>query len=203
MSPTGTSGHRLAAMLLKHAARISPPARREWVHAMHNELAHLPQGAAALSWALGCALVSYRERVFVMIGSVNNVARWLLSIEMAVCLVPLTWLFIAVFVMTAHGAMPLQFGILASSAALLGPIGLLVGLRTILTSRSPLSRTTAAVMVLLAAWTVVAYFLQVIRDGAVFSDGWRDFVLIAILPTCAVVHLLRINVGRRATVAVA
>jgi hypothetical protein len=197
MSVMGTSGHRLAAVLLKHAAWISPPARKEWLHAMHNELEHLPRGAAALSWALGCALVGYRERVFVMVGSLSNVARWLLSIEIAVCLVPLTWLFIAVFALTAHGAMPLQFGILAASGALLGPIGLLIALRTIFVAKGSLRRTTTIVMALLAAWTVVAYCLQVMQDGASFSDGWRDFVLIAVLPAWAVLHLLQINAARR------
>lgn len=164
---------------------------------MHNELEHLPRGAAVLSWALGCALVSYRERVFVMVGSLSNVARWLLSIEMAVCLVPLTWLFIAVFALTAHGAMPLRFGILAGSGALLGPIGLIIGLRTIFVAKGSLSKTTTIVMASLAAWTVAAYCLQVMQDGASFSDGWRDFVLIAVLPGWAVVHLLQINAARR------
>jgi hypothetical protein len=137
-----------------------------------------------------------------MIGSLNSVARWLLSIEMAVCLVPLTWLFVAVFAMTAHGAMPLEFGILAGSGALLGPIGLLVGLRTIFVARGSLSKTTAIVVALLAAWTVVAYCLQVMRDGASFSDGWRDFALVVVLPAWAVAHLLRINAARRPTAAV-
>lgn len=198
MKPRQTSAHRLATVLLKHAAWICPAARKEWLRAMHNELEHLPRGTAALSWALGCALVSYQERVVVMIGSLSNVARWLLSIEMAVCLVPLTWLFVAVFSMTAHGTMPLQFALLAGSGALLGPIGLLIGLRTIFVAKRSLSKTTTLVMALLAAWTVVAYCLQVMQDGASFSDGWRDFVLIAVLPAWAVVHLLQISAARRA-----
>lgn len=196
-----TFAHRLAFVLLDHAARISPPARKEWLRAMHNELEHLPRDAAALSWALGCALVSYRERLFVMVGSLSNVARWLLSIEMAVCLVPLTWLFIAVFVPTAHGTMPLRFGLLAGSGALLGPIGLVIGLRTMFVASGSLSKATTLVMALLAAWTVIAYCLQLIQNGAAFSDGWRDFVLIVVLPAWAVVHLLRISAARRPAVA--
>jgi hypothetical protein len=35
------------------------------------------------------------------------------------------------------------------------------------------------------------------------SAWWRDFVLIAILPSWAVVHLLQINSERRTTAAVA
>lgn len=198
-----TNGHRVAAALLEHAALISPPGRHEWVHAMQNELEHLPQGSTAVSWALGCVLVSYRERILVVMGSLNNVSRWLLSIEMAVCLVPLTWLFIAVFVMTAHGIMPLQFGILAGSGALLGPIGLLVGLRIIFASRSRLGKTTTTVMALLAAWTVVAYSGQIVQNGTPFTEVWREFVLIAVLPTLAVTHLLRINAARRAAAAIA
>lgn len=163
---------------------------------MLNELRHLPPGAAALSWALGCAFVCYRERVFVMIGSLNNVARWLLSIEMAVCLVPLTGLFIAVFATAAHGHLPLPFAILAASAALLGPIGLAVGSRIIFVPAGAVSRATAAVMALLAAWTVLACFGQMVHVGISFAEGWRDFVMIAVLPAWAVVHLLRINAHR-------
>jgi hypothetical protein len=197
------NGRRMAVVLLKHAAWISPPARKEWTYAMLNELEHIPRGASALSWALGCTFVSYRERAFVMSSSLSNLPRWLLSIEMAVCLVPLTWLFIAVFTMVARGVMPLEYGILVGSAALLGPIGLVVGPRISLLPRGSVSRTTTTVMAFLAAWNVLAYSGEIIHSGAPFSQWWRDFVLIALLPTWAVVHLLQINAARRATVAIA
>jgi hypothetical protein len=138
-----------------------------------------------------------------MIGSLAHVSRWLLSIEMAVCLIPLTLLFMAVVTATAHGFMPLQFGILAGSATLLGPVGLLFGARIILAPTGSAGRTTTTLMAFLAAWTVIAYSLQVLHGGAAVSEWWRAFVLIAILPTWAVAHLLQINAARRALAAVA
>jgi len=170
---------------------------------MLNELEQIPGGAAALSWALGCTLVSYRERVSMMTGSLNNIPRWLLSLEMAVCLVPLTWLFIVALAMTMHGVMPLQVGILVGSAALLGPFSVVVALKIVFFSGSSVSRTTATVMALLAAWTVTFCCEQVISGGAPVSEWWRDLALIALLPAWAVVHLLQINAERRATRAMA
>jgi hypothetical protein len=193
----------IADVLLRHAAWIAPPPRKEWVRAMRNELEHLPRRSAAVSWALGCVLASYRERGLVMIGSLTHVSRWLLSIEMAVCLVPLTWLFMAVVTATAHGFMPLQLGILAGSATLLGPVGLAFGARIILTPAGSAGRTMTTLMAFLTAWTVIAYSLQVLHGGAAVSEWWREFVLIAILPTWAVAHLLQINAARRALAAMA
>ncbi|MGH8180992.1 MAG: hypothetical protein ACRETR_08445, partial [Steroidobacteraceae bacterium] len=86
---------KMAALLVRHAAWAAPAQRKEWAHAMINELDHVPGGASVLRWALGCALVSYLERLNIMTRSLTNLPRWLLSLEMAVCLVPLTWLFIA------------------------------------------------------------------------------------------------------------
>lgn len=197
------NGRRMAVVLLQHAVWISPPARKEWTHAMLNELEHIPRGASALSWALGCTFVSYRERVFVMSSSLSNLPRWLLSIEMAVCLVPLTWLFIAISAMVARGVVPLEYGVLSGSAALLGPIALVVGLRISFFPSGSVSRTTTFVMAFLAAWTLLACSGELIHSGASFSQWWRDFVLIALLPTWAVIHLLQINAARRAVVAIA
>jgi hypothetical protein len=170
---------------------------------MINELDHVPHGASALWWALGCTFASYLERIRIMTRSLTSLPRWLLCLEMAVCLVPLTWLFIAVLVMTARGVMPLEYGILSSCAALLGPLGLAVALRIVFLTGGSVGRTTTTILALLAAWTVFAYSGQVLHNGTPFSAWWREFVLIALLPSWAVVHLLQINSERRAMAAVA
>ena len=194
---------KVAVLLVRHAAWISPPDRREWSHAMVNELDHIPRGAPALRWALGCALVSYLERVNIMTRPLTSLPRWLLSLEMAVCLIPLTWLFFAVLAMTARGLMPVEYAILTGSATLLGPISIAVTLRIVFVKKGSVGRVTTTMLALLAAWTVVAYAGQLLHDGMPFSAWWRDFVLIAILPGWAVVHLLQINSERRTTAAVA
>lgn len=203
MTSGEASARKLAALLARHAAWVSPPERKEWSHAMINELEHIPRGAPALRWALGCALASYLERIDIMTRSLTNLPRWLLSVEMAVCLVPVTWLFLAVLAMMARGRLPLEYGILCASATLLGPICLAVATRILFARNGSLGRVTGILLPLLAAWTVLAYAGQLLHNGVPFSEGWRDFVLIALLPSWAVLHLLQINSERRATVAIA
>lgn len=198
MSSRNANAPTVAIFLLRHAVWVSPAARKEWFQAALGELSHVQGRPAALSWALGCTLVSYTERICIMLNSLNKLPRWLLSVEMAVCLIPLAWLFIAAFALTARGIVPLENGILVASAALLGPIGLAATLRIVLSGGS-VGRLTATVMGLLAAWTVLACTAHVYHDGSPFAEWWRDFVLIALLPTWAVVHLLQINAERRAT----
>lgn len=194
---------RMAALLVRHAARVSPPGRKDWSHAMINELDHLPRGASALRWALGCALVSYLERMNMMTRSLTSLPRWLLSLEMAVCLVPLTWLFLAVLSMTARGRLPVEYGVLSGSATVLGPVSLAVAMRIVFVRKGSVGPVTATLLPLLAAWTVVAYAGQPFHDGLPFSAWWREFVLIALLPAWAVLHLLKINSQRRAGAAIA
>jgi hypothetical protein len=198
-----TKARRLTALLVRHAAWVSPPDRKEWSRAMINELDHVPCGASILRWALGCTLVSYLERINIMTRSFTNLPRWLLSLEMAVCLVPLTWLFLAILAMTVRGRMPVDYAILTGSATLLGPVSVAVAMRIVFVRKGSVGRVTAILLPLLAAWTVVAYAGQLLHNGLPLSAWWRDFVLIALLPSWAVVHLLQINSERRTTAAVA
>lgn len=76
---SGEEGVRkVAVLLVTHAAWISPANRCEWVRATANELDHIPCGASALWWALGCTSVSYLERMNVMTRSLTSLPRWLL-----------------------------------------------------------------------------------------------------------------------------
>ena len=197
------TARKAADLLVGHAAWVAPPERKEWFHAMGNELEHVPRGASALRWALGCTLASYLERINIMTRSLTNLPRWLLSLELAVCLIPLTWLFIAILAMTARGRFPVEFGILSGSATLLGPVCLAVAVRIVFVRKGSVGRVTTTLLPLLAAWTVVAYSGQLLHSGTPFSAWWREWVLIALLPCWAVVHLLQINSERRATPAIA
>ena len=203
MTSGQANARKLAVLLVKHAAWVSPPDREEWSQAMISELDHVPRGAAALWWALGCTFASYLERMRIMTRSLTNLPRWLLALEMAVCLVPLTWLFVAVLAMTVQGVMPLEYGMLSGSATLLGPLGLAVALRIVFFAGGSVGRTTATMLALLAAWTVLAYAGQVFHNGTPFSGWWREFVLIALLPSWAVAHLLRISSERRVLAVIA
>lgn len=196
-----TAARAAAALLLKHAAWASPRNRKQWLQAMAYEMEHIPDDTAALWWALGSTLVSYLARVDNMIRSSMSVSPWLLCIETAVCLGPLAWLFAVALAMTARGVMPLDFGIPLILAALLGPVGLLLALRTVFLKGSPASRVTTIILMVLVAWTVIEYTGQIVQGE--FLSSWRDYVLMALLPTVAVAHLLRINSERRAVRAIA
>ena len=54
---------RLAVKLMQHAAWILPGARSPWADAMRRELDYIGDDPAAVRWALGCILASYRARL--------------------------------------------------------------------------------------------------------------------------------------------
>ena len=54
---------RLAVKLAAHAARVLPGAGSPWADAMRRELDYIADDPAALRWALGCIVSSYRARL--------------------------------------------------------------------------------------------------------------------------------------------
>jgi pimeloyl-ACP methyl ester carboxylesterase len=52
----------LAVKLARHASRALPDAQSPWADAMRRELDHIASDPAAMRWALGCILASYRVR---------------------------------------------------------------------------------------------------------------------------------------------
>ena len=54
---------RWAVTLAQHAACVMPGARSPWADAMRRELDYIGDDPAALRWALGCILASYRARL--------------------------------------------------------------------------------------------------------------------------------------------
>ncbi len=63
---TDSGLRRLAIALVRHAGRALPKARFQWATAMEHEVGNIADDAAALRWALGCVLASYKERVTAM-----------------------------------------------------------------------------------------------------------------------------------------
>jgi hypothetical protein len=53
---------RLALTLARHAAWVLPSAPSSWAQAMRHELDYIADDKAALRWALGCMLASYKAR---------------------------------------------------------------------------------------------------------------------------------------------
>jgi hypothetical protein len=189
---------RVARELVKHAAMALPEERADWAQAMINEFDYLPPDMSAVGWALGCIFVSYSERIRAMPRSLESLPRWVLTLEMLVCFLPLTLLFSAVVLRGIHGGFTLQACLLYCSGAILGPLGLLAALRSIFSSSPGMSRATIAGLCLLAAWTLAAYSAQILTFGqGHLSDWWREFVIIAVLPALAVIHLVFIHSSGR------
>lgn len=53
----------LALLLIRHAAAVMPRARQEWAAGMHAELFAIDDPAQALTFAAGCVLTAYQQRI--------------------------------------------------------------------------------------------------------------------------------------------
>lgn len=180
---------RLASSLTAHAAKVLPAERREWSQAMISEVNHLPSSGAAIRWAMGCIVAGYVERMRTMNHPIGHVARWVLSLEMLICFVPVTFLFVAVILSAVRGVWSIQTSLLYASATLIGPIGLVISLRSLVLGQA-VGRTTSIALCLLAAWTFVSYLSLVLSNHSSRpTEWWQIFVLIAFLPALAVAHL--------------
>lgn len=60
---------RLAEKLARHAALALPGAASPWAKAMRRELDYIEDDRAALRWAFGCVLASYKARLAAHLGS--------------------------------------------------------------------------------------------------------------------------------------
>jgi hypothetical protein len=188
---------RLAYALARHAVKVLPRHRSDWAEAMRNELDYLPREQSALRWMLGCLLVSYHERIRIMISDRPPISRPVLGLEMLVCLVPVTWFFIVVVAQTASGRLPLHAGTLYALGCLAGPLTLVAAIRMVIFRRRLMTRTSSALLIAVAVWTMCAYTGQLIHSGLRVADVWRDFVLIALLPLVAAAHLIWISSSER------
>jgi hypothetical protein len=154
---------------------------------MRNEIHHISSDHAALKWALGCLFASYKDRMRTMIASNPRISRWVLVLEMLFCFTPLTLLCLATF--ANLGRMEGKTGMLALTVAAAGPIGLIAAFKVVVLNRPSLSKFAVVALCILAAWTGVAYSLQLLAEAEPASH-WRDFVLIALLPAVGIAHLL-------------
>lgn len=187
MSARRSFTRRIASALVTHAAHILPLQRREWSSAMISEVDHLPSAGAAIRWAMGCIITGYIERIR-MSRSMRHVSRWVLSLEMLLCFVPVTWLFAAVISSSIRVMPSPPTALLFVSATLVGPIGLLMAAKTLVFRRA-VGRITSAALCVLALWTFATYLALISRHPGALSSDWREIVLIAVLPGLAAAHL--------------
>jgi hypothetical protein len=183
MSSPASFTRRLTRALATHAARTLPLEHSPWGEAMRRETDYIASDRAALAFAFGCLLSAYSTRFSNMRTGNLRPARSLLVLEMLLCFLPLTGIFIAallhVFASAAHPP-PILGALLAASA--LGPAGLLVVLAPALgRARGPVPLIALAV---LSAVTITAF-----ATGILPAPTWRDAVLCVLLPLAGVAHL--------------
>ncbi len=183
----------LAMRLVAHAQKVLPRHRADWARAMHHEVEHIPGHSGALAWALGCVVASYMERAKTMITGDARVSRWVLSLEMLCCFVPLTFLFVATVMSLGH--MDGTTAMVALTVAMTGPVGLIVAFKIVVLNRRLLTRLAAVALGVIAVWTVTVVSLHdvsehVLAGGRANADWWESFVLIALLPALGIAHLI-------------
>jgi hypothetical protein len=197
ISPARLSKH-VARGLMKHAVRVSPQERAEWAQAMATELEYLPPDLQAVRWALGCVSASYIERMNPMLRSLAALPRPVLAMEMLICFLPLTLVFSTVINAASHGGYTSQAFLLYCSGSLLGPLGLAAAFHSIFLAPGRMSRTVIVGLGLLTVWTLAAYTSQLVNFGqSRLTDWWQEFVIIAVLPALAVLHLASITFNKQ------
>jgi len=154
---------------------------------MISEVDHLPSAGAAIRWAMGCIITGYIERIR-MSRSLRHLSRWVLSLEMLLCFVPVTWLFAAVISSSIRAMPSLPTALLFVSATLVGPLGLVIAAKILVFGRT-VSRIASTALCVLALWTFATYLALCFRNPAALSSDWREIVLIAVLPGLAAAHL--------------
>jgi hypothetical protein len=192
VSDEPTLARRIARALAAHAARVLPRGRGEWAQAMRNEIEYLGS-SAAVCWALGCVLASYKQRMSVMETGNLRISRWLLSLEMLMCFIWLTWMFGAIVsrgVYGFSGPLPIdRWYVMMLFGTVAGPIGLIVAFKSIVLNRPSMGSITIAAMCLPAAFTLFVFVGQVL--GSRYPvEALGGFILFALLPALGVAHLI-------------
>ena len=183
----------LARALAKHAARILSARRRDWGQAMQVEIDYIDNPNRALSWAFGCVIASYTERLRIMTTSTLRVSKWLLATEVLVCFGPLTvvWLIGVFSAQQFLGRLDILVDLAFSSLA---PVAFLLSLRFLTTNKTPPSAFYLTLAIAFAARALLMLADLRWRDAPLFLWGdanWQSFILFAALPALCCLHLSR------------
>jgi hypothetical protein len=200
--------YRFTDVLLDAARRLLPPERRDWAEAMGAEADHVPQDER-LRWALGCVWTAIKQRFAPVNTGDYRVSRGVMLVEAIGSFGPLTlgWSEIVFgrsgivrltgeivdkyFLTYPGGRYMLAMMFVNSVIGLLGPVGLLLGLRYVLTGRGIESR--------MLGWTMAAVPVVVNLIGTIAGRFWGppDFqvpltftFLFAWLPAAVILHLM-------------
>jgi hypothetical protein len=208
----------LATVLLDLARRLMPPGRENWFDAMRAE-SHYLDGAERRRWAVGCFITAIKQRFAPMDTGSFRVSRWVMLVETLGAFGPLTlaWWEITfggsglvrmspaivekVFLSWIGGAYIFAMQVVGGVVALLGPIGLFLGLRFVLTGAGlrhrALALTLMGVPIVTHVLGTIAGFVVGPADFAFSLSGfWLYTVMLTVVPVAVIWHLAIL--GRRA-----
>jgi hypothetical protein len=204
----GTPHSGLAGVILGLAFRLVPAERREWVEAMRAEASYLPEHLY-LRWAVGCLVAAIKLRIVPMQTDSFRVARWVILVETLGCFGPLTlgWWEITFgasgvvqltpeimqknFLDIPGGTFILVMMIVAVPVALIGPVGLFLGLRYVLLGRGLANPKLGWILIGgLAAYAVAGTIAGLFVGPPEFAFRWKDTLLFNVLPIAAMWHLM-------------
>lgn len=183
----------------------------DWLRAMHAELAHVPADER-LMWSLGCVMAALKRRFQTMRTGNLQISRGLLFLELLVCFAPITlgW-WDAVFgpsgvlglnqsiVQEHFSATPLSRVILgmmigAAVIGLIGPIGLLLASRAVVTGAGLRSRTLGIAMIAgIALYIAASILLRMLFGPGAYAATLSFIVLIGALPALGTAHLMYLS----------
>lgn len=200
----------LTTALLTVAGRIMPPERREWHRAMQAESAYL-SAPAALAWSIGTLITAFKQRCMPMNAGDFRVSRWVMLIECVGGFGPLIvgWLDFAFGpsgaihhtpAIIVQNYLPYPGGgyiafmwLSGAVIGLIGPIGLLLGLRFALLGHAPRNQTflrsMIAILLLYSVGGAIAGFLIGPPDYRI-SAGLT--ILFVVMPAAVLWHMLQL-----------
>ena len=202
----------LSAMLFGLAQRLMPPGRAEWLDAMRAESEQL-HGADRTRWAFGSFITALKQRFAPMDTGNYRVARWVMLVESVGAFGPLTlgWWEVTFgasgllrlspaiiekhFMSVPGGPYILSMQIAGGIIGLLGPVGLFLGLRYVLTGRGLLNRglgwTFVAIPIAAHVLGTLAGFIVGPQDFAYTAFGfWFYTVMLTAVPAAVFWHLM-------------
>jgi hypothetical protein len=197
------------------ALRAMPVERRVWAQAMCAEADHVCDDER-LSWAFGCLWAAIKLRFDPMNTGDYRVSRWVMLVETIggfgpLCLGWYLLVFVAPAVIRFNGASVENFvtavpgggyivamTIVASVVGLLGPIGMLLGLRYVFTGRALQNRGFGWTLIVVAvAAHVFGLIAGVIAGPPDFEFNsftfWFYTVMLTAVPVAVIWHLMALG----------
>jgi len=198
----------LASIYMRLATGLLRTQHADWAHAMRAELEHVDESERA-SWAFGCLIAAIKQRIVSMQNGTLRVSRSVLFLELIVCFLPLTlvWLDVAFgsfgvwhlnsniieryFLDTPLNTSILGMMIGGAIVGVIGPIGLFLTLRAVSTGVGLRNRSLGISMIAaVAAYAAASVILRMVAGPGAYAATASFVLLLIVLPAVGIAHLM-------------